>query len=415
MTLVIDRLLAIRALEHFLELTQADRRDRSIEPFVDDLETTMASGLRKQSNEFRRGMRGLKSKWADDAALYITDWLPYLQEAQDATKGSMLDGLTDNILNSLVEGAGHLVDDVGMPMSVSFGLNDPLAVDYAVAHAGSQLKKIDQSTIEGVNRIITTGIQEGQSYSRVMANLQSAYSFSKERARNIAVFETGDAYEGGRRKAVDDMRSQGLQMVKSWLSVGDSLVRPEHRTNQADKWIDVDEPFSGDGAMRPPTDPRCRCTTLYKRGTPTPKRAELLSPSPESTYVVTCDACGATYKCSGLKEYDRVLGTGHGKCLAKPKGKWSTGVDGSSVVEVKPIVAGPIPTTTPEKPWSRLSPAERRARNVLAESWQRSGSYFPLGLRAGLPDIVPWFESTGFPIKISDPSVEETREEGEED
>lgn len=316
----IDYPSAIRALEHFLELTQADRRDRAINPLIDQLESTMASSLRRQGEVFRRGMRGLKSKWQDDGRLVITDWLPYLQGAQNATREQIREGFFANVLQSLILGAGHMVDDVGMPMTIAFGLNDPLAIDYARSHVARQLKKVDASTLEGVNRTITEGVEEGYSYTRLQKELQTTYAFSKERARNIAVFEVGDAYEGGRRKAVDDMRSQGLQIVKSWLTVEDSRVRPAHRANQAQGWIDVDEPFEGDGAMRPPTDPRCRCTALYRRGVPPTKTIQASLGA--QTYVVTCNACGATYRCSGPKEYERTIGTGHGKCTVKTKGKW---------------------------------------------------------------------------------------------
>lgn len=264
----LDKLQAIHALEVFLQSAQSDRRDAAVEDPQNDLEKIMGSGLNRQGQIFRRGMRGLRTKWEDDGSIWRGDWLPYLQVAQDSTRGRMRTGLFANILDAVGAGQGHLVDDIGSPISITFGHNDPFAIEYARNHAAEQIKKIDDATKEGVHRVIERGVREGSSYGQVMTNLRNMYGFSRQRAKNIAVFEVGDAYEAGRRMAVDEMRAQGISIVKAWSNVGDSHVRPAHIANQNAGWIALDATFPGDGASRPPTDPRCRCTALYRRGTP---------------------------------------------------------------------------------------------------------------------------------------------------
>lgn len=263
--LPIDAPRAIAALTRFIELTAADRRDRATASLVDGTTDAMADGLAAQGRVFRKGLEPLKAKWQElPGQVWPGDWIPALNVAQDVTRDKMRAGLFYNILEALVMGGGHLVDDIGVPLTVAFNLDNPLALAYATVNAAEQVRKINDATKEGINRIIVKAVENGTSYTRVQKELMAAYEFSRKRARNIAVYEIGDAYEAGRRTAVDEMRGQGLVMVKSWLSAGDAKVRDEHRANQAAGWIGIDEPFPGDGAQRPPTDPGCRCAANYK-------------------------------------------------------------------------------------------------------------------------------------------------------
>lgn len=264
-SLRIDAGRAAQALARFLELTAADRRDRATRDLVRSTEEDMARALAAQRREFMAQLGPLKAKWqAGTATGWPGDWIPYLDAAQAATRDRMRDGLYYNILEALVMGGGHLVDDIGIPLTIAFNLDNPLAVGYAAANAARQVTRINDTTREGINRIITAALENGTPWTKVQKELREAYEFSRKRARNIAVYEMGDAYEAGKRTAAEEMRAQGLVMEKSWISAGDSKVRPEHKANQAAGWIGMDEAFPGDGAQRSPTDPGCRCATVYR-------------------------------------------------------------------------------------------------------------------------------------------------------
>lgn len=263
--IVVDAPRAIGALSRFLDLTAADRRDRATRDLVRTTAGEVHDGLRAQSVAFRQGLVGLRGKWqAAPATVWPGDWIPYFDSAAYATREQMQFGLYYNILEALVLGGGHLVDDIGVPLTIAFNLEHPLAVAYATKNAAQQVRRINNATKEGINRIIVKAVENGTSWTKVQTELREAYEFSRKRARNIAVYEIGDAYEGGKRAAVDEMRAQGLVMEKSWVHAGDGKVRDAHRQNATAGWIGLDEPFPGDGAQRSPTDPGCRCSVIYR-------------------------------------------------------------------------------------------------------------------------------------------------------
>lgn len=261
-----DRPRAIRALWRFLELTAADRRDRATAGIVRAAEDAMGDGLAAQSREFRKGLVGLKAKFQDPAAngpVWVGDWIPYFDTAAHLTRSRMEAGLFDNMLSALFMGGGHLVDDVGVPLTIAFNLENPRAVAWATAHAARQVRRINDVTREGINRVIVAAVENGTSYTRVVGQLREMFEFSAGRAHRIAVYEIGSAYERGKRMAAEEMAAQGLPMEKKWQTVGDQRVRPSHRENQGAGWIGMDEPFPS-GADIPPEDPGCRCAGLWR-------------------------------------------------------------------------------------------------------------------------------------------------------
>lgn len=166
---------------------------------------------------------------------------------------------------ALEAGMTSAATDLALDISTSVDLKNPRAVEYMRNHGAEQVTKIRQTTRDQLRTILTQAIDEGWSYDETADAIRKRFRhFSIERAKNIAVYELGDAYEAGNRIIVDDLVYGGLVMEKSWLSAGDAKVRPEHRENDAAGWIPIDEDFPS-GHDRPPTDPRCRCAALYRR------------------------------------------------------------------------------------------------------------------------------------------------------
>lgn len=260
----IDRPRALAALERFVERAAGDRRARATAGLVRDTEAAMNRALGQQGREFRRGLEGLKGMWQEpDLRPMPGDWLPYFDVAANATRERMQAGLYYNMLEALVMGGGHLVEDIGVPLTIAFNLENPLAVAYAASHAARQVTRINDTTRAGINRIIMAAVDNGTSYTRVAAQLREAYEFSAGRARRIAVYEMGAAYEQGKKMAADQMELQGLRMEKGWQSAEDSRVRPAHRENQGAGWVAMDAPFPS-GDELPPSDSGCRCTILWR-------------------------------------------------------------------------------------------------------------------------------------------------------
>lgn len=257
---------AVAALERFLELTAADRRERATRPIVEATRADVEGVLKAQSVEFRKGLVGLKAKFGDPDGLgpvWPGDWIPYFDQAASLTRAEMVAGLYDNILEALWTGGGHLVEDVGAPLTIGFNVENPRAVGWAIHHAAGEVTKINAATREGINRVIVEAVENGYSYTRTAEKLAKLYEFSAGRAKRIAVYEIGTAYEQGKKMAAGEMAAQGLKMEKKWQSAGDARVRPAHRENQGAGWIGMDEAFpSGDDLA--PSDPGCRCVGLWR-------------------------------------------------------------------------------------------------------------------------------------------------------
>lgn len=262
----IDRRRAAEALARFLELTAADRRDRATRELQRDLQARMEAELAKQSASFRRGLVGLKAKFQDETVrgtIWAGDWVPYFDSAVQLTREGMEAGLYDNILSALFMGGGHLVDDVGMPLTIGFNVENPRAVAWAAEHAAGQVARINLGTMQGIRGVIVEAVANGWSYTRTAERLVGLFEFSAGRAERIAVYEIGAAYEQGKRLAALELAGQGLKMEKKWQSAGDARVRPAHRDNQGAGWIGMDAPFPS-GDELPPSDPGCRCAALWR-------------------------------------------------------------------------------------------------------------------------------------------------------
>lgn len=260
-----DKARAIAFLDAFLESIQADRRADVTRNLQAATERVMATGLSQQSAEVQRRMVGLRSSFANpDANAISVEVLKYFSDATDMTRTQMEAGLYDNIWRALVMGGGHLVDDIGVPLSISFNLENPRAVAWAIRHAAEQVTKINDTTREAIRRVIVNAVETGQSYDKTADALAQLFEFSPGRARRIAVYEIGAAYEQGKITAADEMIADGLTMQKRWITAGDSRVRPAHVANALAMWIPKDGQFPGDGASQPPTDPGCRCSLIWR-------------------------------------------------------------------------------------------------------------------------------------------------------
>jgi hypothetical protein len=150
------------------------------------------------------------------------------------------------------------------------------AVDDLARRGAERVTGIAETTRKRLRTLLTRAADEGWSYQRTAKEITALYrGFAgpplavrprhlRSRAEAIAVFELGDAYEHGNLLVAQDLQDAGLEMEKSWLTVGDDRVRTDHRANQGEGWIPLDQAF-GSGDDRPPADPGCRCTLLMRR------------------------------------------------------------------------------------------------------------------------------------------------------
>lgn len=159
----------------------------------------------------------------------------------------------------------------------AFGMGTADAVAYARQMAASRVTRINDTTRADLNRMVADAVENGADWKKLGKEIADKYRDLagpplypslkfKSRAQAIAAYEIGDAYEGGQWAQMERLRGlEGVEFEKNWLNAGDSRVRPAHVANERTGWIPMDASFPGDGALRPPTDPGCRCTLTWRR------------------------------------------------------------------------------------------------------------------------------------------------------
>jgi len=175
------------------------------------------------------------------------------------------------VTKALELGGIAMLGEVGI--KVRFDLANPRAVDYLTDYGAELVKKIDETTKSILQTLITQAGEEGWSYKRTAeAIIERFEEFGigkpqehiDSRAHLIAVTETGNAFEEGNRIVVKNLQDAGIEMEKSWSTVGDGKVSDGCVANEADGWIGVDQPHTS-GHQRPLRFPGCRCEERYRR------------------------------------------------------------------------------------------------------------------------------------------------------
>lgn len=173
--------------------------------------------------------------------------------------------------DALLTGAQHAMGDFSV--AGAFDLSNPRAAAYLETHAAEAVTAINVETKAQMRAVITAGLRDGQTYDQIAKSIRERFAgFStpkpqqhiRSRAHLVAVTEAGDAYEQGNRAVVDDLTAAGLQMEKSWLTVGDNRVSDGCADNEGAGWIPVDDAFPS-GHQEPLRFPGCRCSGMYRR------------------------------------------------------------------------------------------------------------------------------------------------------
>ena len=225
----------------------------------------MARAFRKQGAAFLKAMGKYKGQFAEAASPKT------MANAFSSTPtwAEMTKAMQDAIGEGLEAGGDGLMDALDIPADdltgFGFDVMDPEAIKYARETAADRVTKINDVTKERMRALITQATEEGWGYGRLAGQIKGRFDgMTSARAKRIASHELRDAYENGQRIMIDRLEKHGLPMETKWLTAGDSRVRDEHRASQAEGWQDVGHTFAS-GSENPPTDPGCRCTSLYRR------------------------------------------------------------------------------------------------------------------------------------------------------
>lgn len=246
------------------------------------LAKTILVGDRKLSNAFRQQGKAFLARLATQTGRFPTaealregtseapDWEQLFTQAELETL-SVFEGPISTIARQALE-AGLRVGMADLKTTIAFDLKHPAAKAYLEDHGADLVKGINDTTRSRVRTIMTQAVDEGWSYNRTAKELKTLYDgFSvgkpqkhiRSRAHLIATTEAGEAYEHGNMLVGQELAAAGLDMEKSWLSVGDSRVSAECLANEAAGWIPLADPYPS-GKDRPLQHPACRCAGLTR-------------------------------------------------------------------------------------------------------------------------------------------------------
>jgi len=258
-------------LARFLEAARRVSKTRALTPIERRLELAMRKVFRAQGAALTRRLARLRGRFPIQEAISPADWLPLFDAAALETLRLFVDPIDLAVGAALKAGALAAIADTRAGMS--FTLANPRAVTYLKQYGAKLVKGVDDTTRDYLRTIITQGVDEGWSYGKMAKAITDRYEefavgrpqqHIDSRAHLIAITESANGYEQGNRLVVQDLRDGGLEMVKSWLTVGDDLVSDGCQENQAEGWIPLDQAHSS-GDQCPPRFPGCRCSELYQR------------------------------------------------------------------------------------------------------------------------------------------------------
>jgi len=205
---------------------------------------------------FRRGGNILSKSTSSDLDAIFDDLNPDL----------LIQIVLEHAQTAMQFGADYRIKESNLAeIGISFDLLNPLAVQYLQTDRPLVLANMTDTTKNEIKPILQAALDSGQSYNETAREIADAFAFSRDRSLMIAVNEIGHAYEWGNYVPMKDAQDKGHKSEKSWLTVGDDRVTEECNANQRMGWLMLDRPFaSGDLTAPRTSNPRCRCTTLYR-------------------------------------------------------------------------------------------------------------------------------------------------------
>ena len=275
---ITNRDRVIEAIDRLIEANAPLRKQTALAKPERKLTAAMARAFRAEERAFLARLKQRQAAFPSESLREVAeriDWEDLYDDAATETQLKFAEPL-DEFSAKLLQ-AGMTAAATELDLETTFDLAHPEAVAYLEQKGADRVTKIRDTTRDRLRTLLTRAADEGWSYARTAREISALYrsmagpqrgvaqvSHLRSRAEAIAVFELGDAYEHGNMLVAKDLQASGLEMQKKWLSVGDDRVRPEHRANQEQGWIPLDDAFQ-DGNDRPPSDPGCRCTLLMRR------------------------------------------------------------------------------------------------------------------------------------------------------
>ncbi|WP_426353679.1 phage minor head protein [Exiguobacterium sp. R-39] len=140
----------------------------------------------------------------------------------------------------------------------------------------ASLEKSREKITAGIQAAISTGLMQGQNYQQIAKEIETVFTMDYNRASMIAETEVHRIREQGTFDSAQNASTQGIEMVKFWVNMGDEKVRKTRKANHRvlhgqkralyqpfDLGNDVKAMMPGNSGT-PYNDIRCRCIARYE-------------------------------------------------------------------------------------------------------------------------------------------------------
>lgn len=286
----------IHAIDHYTEAVRRTAKDDVLDPGIQRLAAAVRKYWKRQGAAFLKGLAAVEDHFpaGTTEALRIREavtgsWEPIFGAAATAEDMAALAATVDEELKGALAAGGQAVvsslrptkpgvvmgpggKDVYDPEeSGVFNVGNPRAAAYLEAHGADLVTRIDETTRERINGLITRGVNQGLSYRGIADNIRGLFDnwaepqeHVRDRAEMVALTELHTGYEEGSYNGVLDLVKAGLAIEKKWLTVQDERVCHLCEDNEGDGWISHDTDHSS-GDPHPTAHPSDRCTEEYRR------------------------------------------------------------------------------------------------------------------------------------------------------
>jgi len=254
------------ALGVFREATWAAKalRNQAREKAIARLQEEFASLFRRQGRMYAERLPKIANLFLHPAikeASYDGDLVDAFSDVFSTTRAQAEKSLVGALFDGYTMGYEALAGNYGL--ETAFKLKPAQATAWARENAATRITKINETTQNDIRDLITRGIDEGKDYGSVAREIRDTfYGFTTSRAEMCAVTENSYAYESGTASLVSEIKDAGIDMEKSWSTVGGDECAM-CAGNEDAGWIGTDEAFPS-GDQFPPNHPNCRCAALYR-------------------------------------------------------------------------------------------------------------------------------------------------------
>lgn len=271
---------------HAVEIAKGREREDLISDWTSLIYKSLSSWFTYVVNKWVQA--GLKSFLINEQIDY-TEWAQLIKE--DSKKKDYLSSILSSFLDKVIlkedktlekvlfnlhfdtyeRGAKSALRSMGFITkalaTAEFTLEDKAIIKALEDRANSMSSKVRNNVVASAQaEIVNEVFIKGGSVNTVIDNIKNTgVPFWK--SKQVAETEFQSALAGARHEM---FKRSGVKL-KRWISVGDRRVRPQHRANEGQGWIEFDQLYQN-GARHPgdgPSSINCRCV----------EEAELSDPS----------------------------------------------------------------------------------------------------------------------------------------